>query len=1253
MMTGDLYFENIRTNLLILKEEITTNNKLGYTDINKSVEDFFGEIFNILCGYKLTNLNKEQINYPGIDLGDINKSIAFQITAEKTSKKVEHTLQEFIENRHYDKFSALKIFILDDKQKSYTITANYSAYFVFDIDKDIIDYPYLLKVIRNISTEKKSELNSFIQNELPYGKAIKYSITEIDKKDIINLKEGFASWQKTLTDYFSIPGLNISLPINQAWCKVGLMLTDTTLNYKKNKENKLTEYYGKNNRSSDYPNKDFIEADILPEFNNHSIIIGGPGSGKSTLLKRIANYYSSKGKIVILLRLPIITAKMLKKNIGIEEAVCLYLADCSPFSPNDIKMLLKEQFIFLADGLDECGQHKAFIIKELKKWSALNGSTSIVITTRSIGYDSSFFEGWAHYEIANLNKDSISKFIWAISKYYYDMGQKKVAESFVEIEKTIENSNLYKTSTRNPLLLGFVLSLIINKAKSSTNRASLYKNIIQLVHNQQNEDRLVETSHDFSTLITILNITAFVMKDKDTFILNEIIEKASDIVADIYGTKKAGAKKDLAQVISYWAEKGILEKISDGPDEIILFIHMGFNEYCASQHIATLGISEINQFLDAHKSDATWRETIMLLGMSDGNNKIAEYLLSSFNPSDITSENLVISLTILANSVNAAPDLLKKATLLVLGKLTSDYPSECYEVAEAASELASSHPQFITEQYANLLRHEYAWTRKSAWTLILIAGEHFIDLDFLESQYDDLTETEIDGDQKLRDIRIIKATDILLKNRNNDNARAKVENLFLAGNYTFKISSDLYKIIKKYDFSDVIAKKFKAFNHLDIFHDLKQSLELSKNAHKAILNTIINATEKFANTNNSGVDPKRMMSLSALYETMDIMNLPVTEFYKIGTPLRTQYFDLAVSASIAAANIDKCSLYHEAKYALSYIIEKDADMLHAHIKKVYPRIDWGLAADIGYSSFQIIELLNDPCQVVSQVGLKIFARLTLPSDFSRLAESALTNANSHYLYFISQFASKIWGPDALLIILKYLADHDLGESRCLFSCIPELTNSVFGDGLSEIYLKAIGSQNIRVVESAVKSLLKFHNHKISAEDISKIIEYWKINEKPYPKEGGGIPDSPRPELLKLLSAKRSLSYGEIVQFLIDDRYDVFEVAKDILARQLLQDDALIVNVLEGLKNKTLPISVLPVIFENPQITHEMSRCILSYLYCDNPKLVVKIINNMSAGWPSPSEQTEILERFLKDENAEIRDAAFNKIKHLKQLNPRQ
>ena len=92
------------------------------TDINHVAETVLIPLFREVYGYKdLKNLNvAEGANYPAIDLGDENARVAIQITSTADSEKVKHTLEQFIKFDLYKKYDRLIVYILTEKQDSYS-----------------------------------------------------------------------------------------------------------------------------------------------------------------------------------------------------------------------------------------------------------------------------------------------------------------------------------------------------------------------------------------------------------------------------------------------------------------------------------------------------------------------------------------------------------------------------------------------------------------------------------------------------------------------------------------------------------------------------------------------------------------------------------------------------------------------------------------------------------------------------------------------------------------------------------------------------------------------------------------------------------------------------------------------------------------------------------------------------------------------------------------------------------------------------
>lgn len=160
----------IRELLARFRYEVEQASATGALDTNRYAETILVPLFREVYGYtELKNLNADNNNFPGIDLGDEQASVAIQVTSTSNSNKVKHTLEKFAEYGHYEKYKLLKIYILTQKQQSYSgqgydkIIQNR---FSFDKDTDIFDYLDLIKVINSFPLEKAQRVLTILQQNL-------------------------------------------------------------------------------------------------------------------------------------------------------------------------------------------------------------------------------------------------------------------------------------------------------------------------------------------------------------------------------------------------------------------------------------------------------------------------------------------------------------------------------------------------------------------------------------------------------------------------------------------------------------------------------------------------------------------------------------------------------------------------------------------------------------------------------------------------------------------------------------------------------------------------------------------------------------------------------------------------------------------------------------------------------------------------------------------------------------------------------
>lgn len=175
-MTRGLLIGEIIDNLSNLNNQITLRCSLGFTDLNKVSEDFFAKLLNKIYSYNLVNLNATRSNEPGLDIGDESNSVAYQVTSQADSSKINNTLVK-ITIEQQEKFKLIKILIIGEKQGSYTaIKTDLIEKFQHTksgksepenfIDFNIVDIKDLLRDIVTLDFKLIHTIYKFIKEEI-------------------------------------------------------------------------------------------------------------------------------------------------------------------------------------------------------------------------------------------------------------------------------------------------------------------------------------------------------------------------------------------------------------------------------------------------------------------------------------------------------------------------------------------------------------------------------------------------------------------------------------------------------------------------------------------------------------------------------------------------------------------------------------------------------------------------------------------------------------------------------------------------------------------------------------------------------------------------------------------------------------------------------------------------------------------------------------------------------------------------------
>lgn len=168
-------------------------------------QHFFCRFLNAAFNLCLVEMDKIQANYPAIDLGDSTNRIAYQITSERRSDKVQHTLDKFVEHGLDKRYDAVRILIIGDRQATYNSVVVPPS-LQFDCDRDVMGIEELVKQIGNLDSARLENLQAILAEEVRPPIAGQSRADD----DIVKL-EGRLTIDPGFADTFGCPGIRFTL----------------------------------------------------------------------------------------------------------------------------------------------------------------------------------------------------------------------------------------------------------------------------------------------------------------------------------------------------------------------------------------------------------------------------------------------------------------------------------------------------------------------------------------------------------------------------------------------------------------------------------------------------------------------------------------------------------------------------------------------------------------------------------------------------------------------------------------------------------------------------------------------------------------------------------------------------------------------------------------------------------------------------------------------------------------------------------
>lgn len=177
------YMSKVYRMLAHWKTEVEIYNENSLYDINRESQGLAVVLLNELFDLNLIDLDRVEKNFPGIDLGDIDNGIAFQVTSRTDATKFKESLEKFVKyNLNEDFKGGIKFFIISINDV--VLKKDYKDIFdKFDKEKDILNCTDIADKMDSLyytNRKKFMKVYEILENEFPIGYSL---ITKVETKD--------------------------------------------------------------------------------------------------------------------------------------------------------------------------------------------------------------------------------------------------------------------------------------------------------------------------------------------------------------------------------------------------------------------------------------------------------------------------------------------------------------------------------------------------------------------------------------------------------------------------------------------------------------------------------------------------------------------------------------------------------------------------------------------------------------------------------------------------------------------------------------------------------------------------------------------------------------------------------------------------------------------------------------------------------------------------------------------------------------
>lgn len=995
-------------------------------------------------------------------------------------------------------------------------------------------------------------------------------------------------WIIDTNQNFSILGVKKSLSISQAWLPLKILVCDFDRTPESDAAKVMAHYHTFGDTHPANADAKISDAEWIGRFYRRAVLIGGPGLGKSTLLIKVAQQYARDGFPVLKVKLSAVAARMESGHTFTDSIFHLGL-DGSGVSTGDARSAGLRNWVLLCDGLDECHDHQETVARGLQQFASGYPQARIIVTTRPIGYYTAKFADWRHYELLPPEPSEgpvhLAALIRAVLPTTNNLHENALDIARTELEKSASSAVI----SRSPHLLGMAAALIVRGGALGSTKVQLYQDLFKLIEDAPNV-RSAGSDIASTTLTRMLDLLGWALIVGPLDPVAEILKHCAGHLESELGEPHLKTLEIASACLRHWEDVGLVEKVHHGSRDLLTFIHKTFAEFAAARYLRDLKTPEAQRAEIANRiDDDSWAEVLNFAGGIGLADAIVSVLAAAGESGTLNQLERALSIVV-DPEARVSPEMQRQIVELAFNHVDGNHTDDVFSLGIALADVAKSNPGLVERPAVCRLQSPRFSIRLIAWTCGIETDAEFCELDAIPSVIHDFVEEASQSpgpsllgglilregkDRELLQRLALGFTRRILNEWPPDIADQYIGETFGSApfntiGFQLKLEALHKKIERKYSLPARLGNVSDQWSRM-----LQSGGEYDRATCRALRALCSSLVPKEELVDSVDLELSPPVQLSAFLEIVGFGDVAASDVWAWTKPYDPEMVREVLKALAEISPVDKSALVIDAKAMLTRMDElQEANghkLLQPMISVDVPPPDWSAVKTLKVDQTKLKKALGHKSAWLVQTATNLLSGIG--ETTAKMAAELLTNGKGYALGAAVHLTMQLDPEVAIELLLSRIKGPDTPGKYYLFKALNKL-DPPWDKKLFDAVQTGLMSSTAEVAEEAAVLALKYveNGTPVPADLLNEAFQHWITHEKPYPQNGGVIPNSPRKTLLKGLLELGAVEDEALMNLCRDTRGDVRETAAGPFLERIGISDGIRASFVNEVK--TLPARLL-------------------------------------------------------------------------------